>query len=185
MHSAKSFPVSSITRRTLLSALSGIPVLALAGCAAPGGDESGDPSPTDRAESRTRTDRTSSPSPTDTSLTYATTVDLHLASVPDEEAIQPLAYEDLPADEQDIIRAAADGGYAVRHGRNEGIPDTEKAEGLESLIDRILDRLETQQRAYREDHDDVPDYVHAVYVRYDGWLYCIALHRGDTRPYDC
>jgi len=129
-------------------------------------------------------DGTGDPSPTERPL-LATTINLVTTSVPDEEAIQPLAFADLPAAEQRILRTAADEGYEVRYAREEGIPDTEETEGLRSLIDRFLDRLNAQKAAYREAHDDLPDYVDAVYLRQEGALYCLDIVDGDQKYYHC
>lgn len=151
------------TRRAVLASLTTGPLAVGAGCVS--------------SDSETPT-ATSGP-------TMKTTVKLVMPSVADldEKPVQPLRFEDLPAAEQEILRTAREEGeYSVSYGKYEGLPD----DALRSLVDRILDRLQSQEEMYLESHDadSVPDYVDAVYLDYDR-IYCIDLVDGDQQYYRC
>lgn len=157
----------SHSRRSVLAGLSAGLLLIGAGC----------------VSSRTETDtRTPTSAPT-----METTIKLVMPSVADvdEKPVRPLRFADLPAGEREILRTAREEGeYSVEYGKHEGLPDDEDA--LQSLVDRILARLESQKETYLDEHDadSVPDYVDAVYLDYDR-IYCIDLVDGDQRYYHC
>lgn len=115
-----------------------------------------------------------------------TTIELVAVALSERERthVSPLVADDLPTDERRILAAAADGGFTVRDGRNEYPTDGGRTAGLQSLIDRALDRLEHQRTAWDETASPSPS-VDAVYVRYDGDLYCLSLVDGDQRYYTC
>lgn len=164
--------MSPFTRRSALRVTTSILTATAAGCASDTTETDGDDSPTE------------------TKLTHEKIIDLVSPSVTniDDKPVRPLDYEALPRDEQRIIESAhGPGDYSVTYKQGEGPPETGKAAGLQSLINRIVDRLTKQQQQYRSNNssDSVPEYVHAVYVRYDGKVYCIELFDADTKYYHC
>ncbi|ERH12443.1 MAG: hypothetical protein J07HB67_01462 [halophilic archaeon J07HB67] len=104
-------------------------------------------------------------------------------SAAEREQIEPLSLESLPADERRIIVAAADGGFSVSYGRFEYPTDGGRTAGLSSLMDRVVDRLNDQIRTYES--ETPPSHVSAVYVRYEGQLYCLDVVDGDQKYYHC
>lgn len=174
-------PMPSRTRRSVLTSILPGLVLVGTGCL-------GENSQTDETTSPSESGSTKSPS--ESGLTIETTIKLVLSSesVIDEEPIQPLVFEELPQNEREILQTAHDQQkYSVSYEKHEGIPDNEKTDGLQRLIDRILDRLSSQKETYREEHDtdSVPEHVDAVYLRYSGEIYCIDLVDGDKKHYHC
>ncbi|MEZ3142481.1 hypothetical protein [Halobaculum sp. MBLA0143] len=99
-----------------------------------------------------------------------------------------MSFESLPAEERRIVREAADGEFSVSYGRYQTPTDGGRAAGLSSLTDRIFARLDRQIAAYESTHGtdtEVPSHVRAVYVRYEGQLYCLDVVVGDAKRYSC
>jgi|GEM_PF-2518752 len=124
--------------------------------------------------------------------TLETRIELHsvVLSAAEREQIEPLSFESLPADERRIIAAAADGGFSVSYGRSEYPTDGGRTAGLSSLISRVVDRLNDQTRTYESENPTAtaanpPSHVSAVYVRYEGQLYCLDVVDGDQKYYHC
>lgn len=133
--------------------------------------------------------RTDTPTPTE-AVTYATRIELLPVSLAadEREQVTPLSFESLPAEERRILREAADGGFSVSYGRSEYPTDGGRTAGLASLIRRVVDRLARQTDSYESAHGAdaaVPSHVSAVYVRYRGDLYCLAVVDGDQKYYHC
>lgn len=176
-----------IDRRQLIGALC---ATLTAGCATHNDDR-----PT--AVETTGSSRTATPDssqvPTDTptqTITWETQIDPIRVSLSEteREQVEPLSFESLPAAERRIVAAAVDDGFSVSYGRRQPVPDSGRAAGLPSLIDRISDRLHRQIEAYestRRTDTEVPSHVDAVYVRYEGELYCLDIILGDAKPYSC
>lgn len=164
------------------------------------GDDGGKAPPADDAPAATdapadgRTDAqpadaTGTPTPRET-VTSETRIELVPVGLSDEEREQvtPLSFESLPADERRLLREAADGGFSVSYGQSAYPTDGGRTAGLSSLIRRVVDRLARQTDSYESTHGAdaaVPSHVSAVYVRYEGDLYCLDVVDGDQRYYHC
>jgi hypothetical protein len=175
------------SRRSLLAAAAALTT----GCLA-GRDSETAPTEATRRQAATRRSqagRTLTDTPTQT-ITWETQIDPIRVSLSEteREQVEPLSFESLPAEERRIVAAAVDDGFSVSYGRRRPVPDSGRAAGLPSLIDRISDRLQRQIEAYestRGTDTKVPPHVDAVYVRYEGALYCLDIILGDAKPYSC
>lgn len=193
------------TRRRVVGALLGS--LLTAGCATTGDTGGSGGATAAETESSTRTasgtptasetqtptgtpTATATPTPRDT-ITYVIRIDLVPVTLSDEERehVDPLSLESLPAEERRVVREAADvdGAFSVSYGRGQTRPEVT---GLSSLIDRVLARLNYQERTYERENPTAtaanpPSYVSAVYVRYEGHLYCLDVVDGDQKYYHC
>ncbi|UIP00620.1 hypothetical protein Hbl1158_04465 [Halobaculum sp. CBA1158] len=173
-------------------------VLGISGCL--GESEQGQRSATEMTETeRQSTSGQSSPSPTPettesptqtTFPTSETSIRLNQVQLSDEERsnIDPVRYDLLSSNKKEILDYAITGyEYKVEYPAQQGIPETDRTAGLQELINQIIDRLSQQTTAYEEENPDtpVPDYVSAVYLRYQNTVYCIDLLDGDQRYYLC
>lgn len=185
------------TRRQFLGVLCG--VLA-AGCAARDGGgeataaETASRSTQSPSNTRTPTDTpvsTDTPTPQET-IVLETRIELLPVDLSEAERgqVEPLSVESLPAEERRIVAEAADGGFSVSYGRYEYPTDGGRTAGLSSLVDRVLGRLDHQLRVYEIENPTAtaanpPSHVSAVYVRYEGRLYCLDVVDGDQKYYHC